>query len=369
MDNRKPTPKGASIWFRVVSVASVFAIMLSLSLVLNSRILGTKPGAPAPDVAVMSEADDGSTVVNTASLGADVEGYAGTIPLKIVISEGKVASIEALPNDETPSFFDKAFADLAGKWQGKDVAAAAAVDVDAYSGATYSSDAIIENVRRGLAYYMQHSDMEASPVAASHHSLAGSAGWWAAIVVALCAAVLPFFIRSKAYRVVQLLANVGVLGFWTGTFLSYTVIFSLISGAPRAELIPAWLLLAIAFLMPLFGSGNRYCAWVCPLGSLQELAGMCGLPKLHLPVAALKALTWLRRILWGVLMMLLWSGLFVQWLDYELFMAFVIPTAPEIVLWVAGAFVLLSFFVGRPFCRFVCPVGSIIDLSSRSTDN
>ena len=40
------------------------------------------------------------------------------------------------------------------KWNGKPVATAEKLKVDAVTGATVSSEAVIENVRRGISYYI-----------------------------------------------------------------------------------------------------------------------------------------------------------------------------------------------------------------------
>ena len=97
-----------------------------------------------------------STVVNTTTLAKDVEGYVGTTPLKIYIKKGKVEKIEALPNQETPKYFAKVKKALLTKWNGMTVKAARSAKVDAVTGATYSSKAVIENVHRGLDYYQKY---------------------------------------------------------------------------------------------------------------------------------------------------------------------------------------------------------------------
>lgn len=90
-------------------------------------------------------------VVNTEKLGKEVMGYAGTTPLEIYVVDGKIDKIVALPNSETPSFFQKVqespiFTALVGKT----VKEAQTVQLDAVSGATWSSKAVIENIRLGL---------------------------------------------------------------------------------------------------------------------------------------------------------------------------------------------------------------------------
>ena len=72
-----------------------------------------------------------------------------------LIEKDKVVKIEALPNKETPKFFEKAKTVLA-TWEGKSVKKAAKQDVDGVSGATYSSKALIKNVQLGLQYYNEH---------------------------------------------------------------------------------------------------------------------------------------------------------------------------------------------------------------------
>lgn len=92
---------------------------------------------------------DGSLVINTTEAGRDIMGYAGNVPLKIVVKNGKIVSVEALKNKETPKYFKMASRILT-KWNGLTVSQALNLKVDAVSGATYSSNAIIKNVQAGL---------------------------------------------------------------------------------------------------------------------------------------------------------------------------------------------------------------------------
>ena len=99
---------------------------------------------------------DGAFVVNTTTLGKSVEGYAGPTPVKVFIRGNKVERIEFLPNQETPKYFDRVKKFLQAKWNGLKVRDAQALSVDAVTGATYSSEAVAENVRVALDYYLSH---------------------------------------------------------------------------------------------------------------------------------------------------------------------------------------------------------------------
>ena len=97
--------------------------------------------------------ENGATVINTTTLADDVEGYAGPVPLKIYIKKDKIEKIEPLKNIETPKYWALIKRDLINKWNGLTVKKAATQQIDVVTGATITSEADIENVQRGLAYY------------------------------------------------------------------------------------------------------------------------------------------------------------------------------------------------------------------------
>jgi len=100
--------------------------------------------------------ENGMTVINTTTIGKNVEGYNGNTPLKIYIQKNKIVKIEALKNHETPKYFLQVKKALLDKWNGMKVKEAKNHQVDVVTGATYSSEAVIENVKLGLDYYTKH---------------------------------------------------------------------------------------------------------------------------------------------------------------------------------------------------------------------
>jgi len=128
----------------------------------------------------------------------------------------------------------------------------------------------------------------------------------------------------------------------------------------------AIVMLVCAFIYPLFGKKSYYCQHICPFGSMQELAGKCTKKKWKLGATTVKWLDRFRLLLWAVLMFCMWSGVFFAWMDYEPFIAFIFQSASWIVIAIAAIFILLSFFVTRPYCRFVCPTGTLFKLSQSS---
>ena len=105
---------------------------------------------------VMTKEADGTYIINTTTLCKDVKGFRGNTPLSIYIKKGKIVEIKPLANQETPNFFNKVKQGLLNKWNGMKVIKAATIQVDGVTGATLSSKAVKENVKRGITYYQKH---------------------------------------------------------------------------------------------------------------------------------------------------------------------------------------------------------------------
>lgn len=328
----------------------VMAAAISVNKAIFGHRIDSGPADEAEPIEALTQLPDGSVVIHTAGLPGTITGYAGPVPVDIVIADGKIAGITPLDNAETPNFFQRAET-LVVQWIGKTPQEGMELHVDAVSGATYSSNALIANIKAGLAYY---DGVSAQPSGSFPLKL------WIALAVTLAACIVPIFVRSKVYHNAQLIANVVVLGFWCGQFLDYALILKYGSSGfalPAASV--AIVMLIAAFIYPLFGHPQHYCNHICPLGSAQQLmAEICGY-KIRLSKGALKALDWFRRILWGALMLLLWTDCLTGWMDLELFQAFQFRSASVGIIIAACAFVLISAVVARPYCRFVCPTGSL----------
>ena len=369
-------------WARLLSLVVVVLILAAAAILRDGRILGhdlrEAHEAKALKNDTLEVTPDGAFVVNTKPLAKDVQGYGGPVPLKIHIKDGRVAAVEAEPNAESPDFFNRA-KELLNHWQNKSVDEALAEEVDAVSGATFSSKAIIANMQRGLAYAKQHGQWgedgsvgalgtSAPPIVGSGGNSVGALETGAspivALVVVLLGAVVPLFYNNRRLHLVQLAVNVVVLGLWTGTFVSYTLFLRIFAGGVSLSAIGALaaplIMLIVALIYPLAGRSGHYCANICPFGSAQELAGKLSRRKLRITPRVLKLLSVLRNLLWGVLMALLLTGTCTAWIDYELFTAFLYSSASVWVTVLAALFLVLSVWVPRPYCRFVCPTGALI---------
>lgn len=110
--------------------------------------------AAAGDDNVMRKQADGTYVVNTTTLAANVRGYKGATPLEVHIKKNKVVKVVALKNNETPQYFAQVTSKMLPNFSGKSISKVGSVD--AVSGATISSKAVKANVEAAVKYYKAH---------------------------------------------------------------------------------------------------------------------------------------------------------------------------------------------------------------------
>ena len=84
----------------------------------------------------------------------DIVGFNDIIPLEINMVDGKIANINILDNKETPRFLKKVTdEELVENFYGLTPKEAVNLEIDAVSGATYSSKAIIKSVKTRMEIY------------------------------------------------------------------------------------------------------------------------------------------------------------------------------------------------------------------------
>lgn len=123
------------------------------------------------------------------------------------------------------------------------------------------------------------------------------------------------------------------------------------------------------FVIPLVYTlffGRTFCAGVCPLGAVQDVF-------LLRPVSLKK---WLQKVLglipWiylGLAILYAATGTDFIICRYDPFVGIFRFNATFFMFAIGAAFLLISVFIARPYCRFLCPYGVILNLVSRVSKN
>lgn len=361
--SQKNNNKWLTMTNRLIMLATCCLMLMAVVVQRDGRLFGHELTAQTQTAdSVVTYRPDGSVIINTTTIASDIIGYGGPIPMEITLAGGKVADIKVLRCAETPSFLNSVLPIL-DKWKGLTPSEVMKAEVDAVSGATYTSTAIIAVVGRAMEYAVNSGVAPRS----FWHDIDQwlSPAFIVSLIVVLMACIVPLFTKNKWYRLAQLVLNVTILGFWTGTFINYTMLLRFFAnGINVVSSFIIVLMMIAAFIYPLFGKTNHYCMWICPLGSIQELAGRAVPYKVKMTGRVIKWLTYFRYLLWSALMLIMWCGIYFSWVDYELFSAFLFHEAALPVVIAAIVIVALSTIVNRPYCRFICPTGMLFKIDN-----
>ncbi len=110
----------------------------------------------AIEAQVMKKEKDGTYIINTTTLAQEVEGYSGPTPVEVYIKKNKIVKVVPLKMQDGPKYLAKVKKGMLTKYEGMNVKKGVVADVDAVTGATFTSDAIKENVKRAVAYYKKN---------------------------------------------------------------------------------------------------------------------------------------------------------------------------------------------------------------------
>jgi len=119
------------------------------------------------------------------------------------------------------------------------------------------------------------------------------------------------------------------------------------------------------FIIPLLFAlayGRVFCAGVCPLGAIQELTGLKPV-KLPKPVEII--LAFVPFIYLGIAILLASTNSQFLICRYDPFVGIFRLDAPYTMIIFGALLLLAGIFINRPYCRFLCPYGVLLNIFSR----
>lgn len=201
-------------------------------------------------------------------------------------------------------------------------------------------------------------------------------------------------LRSRAWLVVLLIAAFLYFGVWRGGCVCPIggIQNAMLSLCDRTYTIS--IVVTLIVLLPIVAAlfyGRIFCGGVCPFGAVQDLLARV---NLRVPLWLDKPLRLLRWVYLAAVIYFLVGGLAVAGLNLKVAPRFLIClydpfvglfrlvnarallagdmdhvwalTGPAWMWAVTGGTLLLCVFVGRPYCRWVCPYGAILGVCART---
>ncbi|TAN36020.1 MAG: 4Fe-4S binding protein [Verrucomicrobia bacterium] len=330
---------------------------------IEPQLLAAPDGVERPFL-ILHRSEQVSYLVNSDLLAKPVNGYGGAIRFALLLrADGTLTDFRLIHSHETPSYVQR-IAPWLEKFKTRSLTSSNALaHVDAVSGATYTTRAILQTLRQAGPAFAEKILYQPPAGRAS----ASSALFWCdglLGVVLLVPLILRWWPRRTlaAVRWLWLAIVLGFVGFHLNAQYSLHHLALLLRGElpPPALSTPFLLAVAVPLLVALFG--NYYCGWLCPFGAAQEFARLLWPRRWQLDPRkhVWRWTRWLKFALLAAAALAIGLGLAepVQRADplATIFSGF----AEKPILFLAVAVLIASIFFGRFWCRNLCPTGAFL---------
>ncbi len=310
-----------------------------------------------------------AAALQTAQIEPRFKGFVDEINTLICLDEtGMICGAKIISHRETPYYMkiiqDSQFLDNILKRNIKD----GLEDIDAVTGATITSEAIIADIRAAALSAgrdLYGLELEAPPTPSLRGALARPE--FLILVLALALGLCARYFRFPSWRREAVYVfSILTIGFYLNTPFSLVHVFQLASLKWPGTSNPGLLILGIFVLATTIFTGPVYCGYVCPFGAIQDLLYRVSPKAWHWQVST-RLLRVAREMRYLVLFacVLGFFGIGIKaFSEIEPF-SHLFAITRSIAPWLLIILVLfLSLFVRRFWCRFFCPTGACLVMLS-----
>ena len=294
-------------------------------------------------------------------------GYGGPLQLAVATDlNGEIFGLSIVAHKETPNWFDRVVSKgLLDTLIGKSYTDRfeLGLDVDAVTGATYTSRALAE------------ATMEGSQAAARELGFSVSQPKAPAIRFGLpeIAVLGLFFVGyighrqgfkyKKQVRWGSMLTGLIVLGFIYNIPITVAYFGKLLLGYwPQWQTNLYWYFLLGGLLFVVTADNkNPYCEWFCPFGAAQECMGLIGGAKVYSLRRHRNWLAWVQR---GLALAAILLGVFFRnpgLSSFEIFGTLFSLFGSSLQIALLALVLVVAMFVKRPWCTYLCPIHPIVE--------
>jgi len=328
-----------------------------------------EPNAAVPPTA----AEPAGYIFSSQDFAPQVRGFGGRINLALFVDlEGNLVDFHIIRSNETPAYLA-----MLEEWQdgltGHNLFLPTPfADVDAVTGATVSSKAILSSLKSSACGFAGDV-LGRSIVTAPAGSTLQAANWPEVGAIYLVAAFLLTLVviwRGGFWtRIAVLCFNVAVGGVILNMQYSTEQIATLLSLQRPATGLSAAFLLIVGVPVTVLLFGNIYCGYICPFGAAQELIGYAvhGRGGRQLPRESQRTARFVKYAVLFVLVIAFFgsrekAALSADPLISVFGLRFSIASLHTSLLVITAIALLGSFFYTRFWCRYLCPVGAFLSL-------
>ena len=317
------------------------------------------------------------TVMNTSPYSDEIYGYNSVTPLNIYLDScDKIVEVEMCENRESRGYINNVVeSGFLDSWDGLTVEEAATHHVDAVSGSTFSSTAMAQSLQTRMSLLSQQK--------------ARLYSWdWnlfirqvCVLIVTILATICFFMPKRKKFknsesrglgdlvtlRRISLLLSIAILGFWTNSLLSLSLFCNwLTNGVSLAIQLPLLIVAALSIILPLVTKKSFYCQYLCPFGAAQEFVGLIKSNDKSLKFSSIKAIIYkvfsvLRKVILLSLLIIFALGVGLDLSVVEPFPIFNYQSIGFGVAIFAAIILILSIFIKKPWCNYLCPTGTLLE--------